>query len=202
MGEAQRKRLAPEARKVLLLDAAEATFVARGYTQSGLAEIADAAGVSKTLLYHYYPDGRPELYREVVERLAAEVVDRLREAGGAPVAPARRLSRVVDALLAFFEEHPTAYRLIILEPWGSGDPSVIGQATAVRMRLASEVAGVLAASGLPSNDIAASSAAVVGALLHLVELQASGAIDAERARSVADAFIQGGLAGIAGLDPS
>lgn len=201
MGEAQRQRLAPEARRVLLLDAAESTFAAHGYTQSGLAEIADAAGVSKTLLYHYYPDGRPELYREVVERLAADVLDRVREAAGAPVSPARRFSSVVDALLAFFEEHPTAYRLVILEPWGSGDPSVIGQATAVRMRLASEVAGVLAASGLPADDIAAASAATVGALLHLVELEASGAIDAPRARSVADAFVQGGIAGLSGLGP-
>lgn len=199
MGEAQRQRLAPEARKVLLLDAAEATFAAHGYTQSGLAEIADAAGVSKTLLYHYYPDGRPELYREVVGRLAADVLDRMRAAAGAPVSPAHRLSRVVDALLGFFEEHPTAYRLVILEPWGSGDPSVIGQATAVRMRLATEVAGALASSGLAADDIAAASAAAVGALLQVVEAEASGAIDAERARSVADAFVQGGIDRLAGF---
>ena len=36
--------------------------------------------MSKTLLYHYFPDGRPELYREVMERLVGEVVESVQSA--------------------------------------------------------------------------------------------------------------------------
>jgi AcrR family transcriptional regulator len=194
MGEAQRQRLSPEARKELLLDAAEDTFAAKGYTQSGLAEIADAAGVSKTLLYHYYPDGRSELYRAVVERLTATVLELVGEVASAPVSPARRLSRLIETLLSFFEANPAAYRLVVLEPWGSGDPSVIGQAAAVRMRLTAEVAGLLAGSGSAIADIEAGASATVGAVLQIAELRGSGSLDPERARVAADAFVSGGLA--------
>ena len=193
MGDPQRQRLSPAVRTELLLDAAEATFSAKGYTQSGLAEIADAAGVSKTLLYHYFPDGRPELYRAVVERRTAAVLALVREVTMAPVSPSRRVSRLIEALLDFFDAHPAAYRLVVLEPWGSGDPSVIGQAAAMRMRLTAAVAGLLAGSGRDVVDLEAGANAAVGAVLQVAELRASGALDADRARAVADEFVIGGL---------
>ena len=112
--------------------AAEETFAARGYTQAGLAEVATLAGVSKTLLYHYFPDGRPELYREVMERLVGEVVETVQAAVRAPTTTERRLAALVTALIGYFDERPDAYRLLILEPWGSGDPGVVAQAIAVR----------------------------------------------------------------------
>ena len=99
MAEAQARRLAPEERRALLIGAAEETFAARGYTQAGLAEVATLAGVSKTLLYHYFPDGRPELYREVMERLVGQVVEAVRSAVRTPTAPDRRLDDLVAALL-------------------------------------------------------------------------------------------------------
>ena len=79
----------------------------------------------------------------------------VREVTTAPVSPSRRLSRLIEALLDFFDAHPAAYRLVVLEPWGSGDPSVIGQAAAVRMRLTVEVAGLLAGSGRDVADLEA-----------------------------------------------
>ncbi len=136
MGEPSTRRLAPEERKALLVAAAEETFATRGYTQAGLAEVAVLAGVSKTLLYHYFPDGRPELYREVMERLVGEVVEAVQVAVRAPTTIERRLDALVTTLLGYFEERPDAYRLLILEPWGSGDPGVVAQAIAVRARLA------------------------------------------------------------------
>ena len=132
MGEPSTRRLAPEERKALLVAAAEETFAARGYTQAGLAEVATLAGVSKTLLYHYFPDGRPELYREVMERLVGEVVETVQAAVRAPTTTERRLAALVTTLIGYFDERPDAYRLLILEPWGSGDPGVVAQAIAVR----------------------------------------------------------------------
>src|SRR5215510_13635984 len=112
------RRLAPEERRALLVNAAEQTYASRGYTQAGLAEVATLAGVSKTLLYHYFPDGRPELYREVMERLVGQVLDAFGDAARAPTSIQERLAGVVAALLAYFGDNPDAYRLLILEPWG------------------------------------------------------------------------------------
>lgn len=196
MADAQRQRLSPDARKELLLDAAEQTFAARGYPQSGLAEIAAAAGVSKTLLYHYYPDGRPELYGAVMTRLIDRALTALGAAANAPLTPERRVARVIDALLGFFEEQPLAYRLIILEPWGSGDAGVIAHATAVRTRLASELSGILAAANQPVERTTIGAVAAVGALLQICELRMSGQLGADEAREIAGAFLRGGLAAL------
>ncbi len=196
MAEAQARRLAPEERRALLIGAAEETFAARGYTQAGLAEVATLAGVSKTLLYHYFPDGRPELYREVMERLVGQVVEAVRSAVRTPTAPDRRLDDLVAALLAYFDDHPEAYRLLVLEPWGSGDPSVVGQAMAVRARLAGELNALLAPAGQPLPVTLAGGAAAMGALLHVCELAMADQVSREQAIEAAQRFLRGGLAAL------
>jgi AcrR family transcriptional regulator len=193
VGEAQTRRLAPEERRALLVTAAEETFAERGYTQAGLAEVATLAGVSKTLLYHYFPDGRPELYREVMDRLVGEVIDAVRAAVRRPLSPEQRLAALVAALLGYFGEHRDAYRLLVLDPWGSGDPSVVGQAIAVRARLAGELNGLLAPAGAPLPVTLAAGSAALGAVLHVCELWLAGQVTDAQALDVAQRFVSAGL---------
>lgn len=193
MREAQTQRLAPSERRALLVAAAEEIFATRGYTQAGLAEVAAQAGVSKTLLYHYFPEGRPELYREVMERLVGEVVEAVRAATAAPTSPAHRVDGLVAALVTWFADHPTAYRLLVTEPWGSGDASVVGQAVAIRARLAREVNTLLARAGGALPVTVAGGAAALGAVLHVCELHLAGQVTAEQATDVAQRFVRGGL---------
>jgi AcrR family transcriptional regulator len=193
VGEATTRRLAPQERRALLVAAAEETFASRGYTQAGLAEVATLAGVSKTLLYHYFPDGRPELYREVMERLVGEVLDVVQAAVRAPRSTDKRLAELVVALLTYFETHSDAYRLLILEPWGSGDPGIVGQAMAVKARLAGELNALLAPAGQPLPVTMAGAAAALGALLQICELSMAGQITSEQAVDLARDFVAAGL---------
>jgi AcrR family transcriptional regulator len=190
------RRLAPEERKALLIGAAEETFVARGYTQAGLAEVAENAGVSKTLLYHYFPDGRPELYRRVMDRLAGEVVDAVRSATQVQAARDRRLADAVTALVTWFDEHPDAYRLLILEPWGSGDPTVVGQAMAVRAQVAGELNALLAPAGQSLEATQVGGAAALGAVLQVCELAMSGQVPRQQAIELGQRFVAAGLGGL------
>jgi AcrR family transcriptional regulator len=190
------RRLAPEERKALLIGAAEETFVARGYTQAGLAEVAEVAGVSKTLLYHYFPDGRPELYRRVMDRLAGEVVDAVRSATQVQAARDRRLADAVTALVTWFDEHPDAYRLLILEPWGSGDPTVVGQAMAVRAQVAGELNALLAPAGQSLEATQVGGAAALGAVLQVCELAMSGQVPRQQAIELGQRFVAAGLGGL------
>jgi AcrR family transcriptional regulator len=196
VGEAQTRRLASEERRTLLVAAGEETFAARGYTQAGLAEVATLAGVSKTLLYHYFPDGRPELYREVVERLVGELLEEVRAAVRAPMSSERRVELLMRALLSYFEANPAAYRLLILEPWGSGDPGIVGQAAAVRARLAGEINALLTPAGQPLPVTMAGGAAALGALLHLCQLWIGDQITTDEAAEVSRRFVHGGLAAL------
>lgn len=196
MGAAPRQRLDPEARRQLLLDAAEATFADKGYPQTGLAEIAEAAGVSKTLLYHYFPDGRPELYQAVVARHADDLLDAVCAAARAPHGPRARLTGLIDALVTFVEGHPGALRLVVLEPWGSGDPGVIGQAVAVRARLSAELASVLTVASQPLDRTTAAASASLATLLSVCEQRVAGSLDGEAARTLAVELVTGGLDGL------
>lgn len=197
MAEAQKHtRLTPTERRALLVGAAEQIFATRGYTQAGLAEVANLAGVSKTLLYHYFPDGRPELYREVMSRLVEQVVEVTRSATAAPTRAEARLGGFVTALFDHFERHPDAYRLLILEPWGSGDAGVVGHALAVRAQMAGELSQLLAPAGQPLGRTMAGAAATLGAVLHVCELWMADQVTKDEAAATAEQYVRAGLAAL------
>jgi hypothetical protein len=113
-----------------------------------------------------------------------------------PTTAEERLNGLVTALLGWFGEHPDAYRLLILEPWGSGDPGVVGQAMAARARLAGELNELLAPAGAPLPVTMAASAATMGAVLSVCELWMAGQVTADEAVDVARRFVGAGLAGL------
>lgn len=50
-------------------------IAAQGFTEFSLDEVADHADVTRNLLYHYFPRGRPDLAVAVVERAGRELTD-------------------------------------------------------------------------------------------------------------------------------
>ncbi|MEU4393363.1 TetR/AcrR family transcriptional regulator [Kribbella sp. NPDC023855] len=62
-----------------LVAAARELFADKGYGQVSLAEIVDAAGVTKGALYHYF-DGKDALFQAVLEQVHAEVAERIEQA--------------------------------------------------------------------------------------------------------------------------
>src|SRR6266542_1627633 len=57
----RRVRKSPDTRRTELVSAAVTVFAETGYVDTGFADVAAKAKVSKALLYHYFPHGRPEL---------------------------------------------------------------------------------------------------------------------------------------------
>ena len=64
-----RRRLAPEQRRELILEAAGRRFGARGYDGTRLDEVAAAAGVTKPVLYRHFAD-KNALYLALLDRHA------------------------------------------------------------------------------------------------------------------------------------
>lgn len=95
-----------------ILDAAEALFARRGFSGVGMREVADAAGLGKSSLFHHFKS-KVELYAAVVGRLL-ELIDlgltRTLARGGSPL---ERLDNWIDALLDLLAEHPSAARLLL-----------------------------------------------------------------------------------------
>src|SRR3954469_25069314 len=81
----RRGRKRPAARRAEIIDAARAVFALAGYEDAGLADISEEARVSKGLLYHYFPEGRPALFAAVSEQILIEVADRAASRAPAPL---------------------------------------------------------------------------------------------------------------------
>ena len=95
-----------------ILEVAEARFAQRGFAGVGMRELALAAGLGKSSLFHHFPTKR-ELYvaviERVIERIEARVQPALATAGGAVL----RIDHAVDALIDALAEHPTTARLLL-----------------------------------------------------------------------------------------
>ena len=71
-GRSKGQRLPRRERRAQLLDAAREVFVAQGYHSAAMDDIAEAAGVSKPVLYQHFP-GKLELYLALlVSKVIAE----------------------------------------------------------------------------------------------------------------------------------
>ena len=180
-GAPKRVRKNPDLRRAEIVATAREVFAATGYAESGLAEIASAASVSKGLLYHYFPDGRPQLFVSVMAGLLEEFQQRLRQASKMPFSPRTRMEQLLAALFGFFDENPAAYRLLFRDPWVTHDEAVEASAIATRVQIASELASLMAGSALPADDLVSASTGMLGFALANVELAIAGQVDAETA---------------------
>jgi len=98
-------RLEVDARRAQLLEVATERFGQRPYDQVSVEDIADAAGVSRGLLYHYFP-GKRSLYIAVIRA----GTDRLIDATTPPddLRPGEQLRYSLDAYVghALYQKHP------------------------------------------------------------------------------------------------
>ncbi|MFV8165996.1 TetR/AcrR family transcriptional regulator [Mycobacterium sp. 134] len=105
MGAESRRRLSPADRRNELLALGAEVFGQRPYDEVRIDEIAERAGVSRALMYHYFPDKRA-FFAAVVQAEG----ERLFEATSTPPDPGQslfgQLRAGVLAYLRYDEEHP------------------------------------------------------------------------------------------------
>ncbi len=95
-----------------ILDVAEARFAQRGYAGVGLREVADAAGLGKSSLFHHFPT-KAALYGAVLDRVIERIEQRMRPALEPGGDPREQLSAAVVALIDTLAEDPPAARLLL-----------------------------------------------------------------------------------------
>jgi TetR/AcrR family transcriptional regulator len=98
-------------RQAILARAAE-LFAQHGYDRASLAMIAQACGVSKALLYHYYKD-KEELLFDVLAQHLQGLVDILRGLGGLRMAPREKLEAMAFGLLDAYRDADAVHRVQI-----------------------------------------------------------------------------------------
>ncbi|HEY8546746.1 MAG TPA: TetR/AcrR family transcriptional regulator [Acidimicrobiales bacterium] len=115
MAKARRARLDPEARRAQLVETARGLLEERGIGTMSVEDVADAAGVSRSLVYAYFGD-RDGLVAEVYLGVLAEL-DRAMAPYLAHDAPTSvdALRQVVECCLRFARDQPAAWRLLVTD---------------------------------------------------------------------------------------
>jgi AcrR family transcriptional regulator len=107
-----RTRLDPEVRREQIIDAAEGVFARRALPEVTFEELAEAAGVSRALVYNYFGD-KGGLIAAVHLRACAQLDTELdRALGDRSSLGSDQIRSLARAYLRFASRHPGAWKLI------------------------------------------------------------------------------------------
>jgi AcrR family transcriptional regulator len=106
MGTPAYTRLENDERRRRLLELGTRLFTEHAYDEISMAQIAREAGISKALLYHYFPS-KQDYFMATLAGGAQELRARVEPDPALP--PAQGLSDALDAYLAWIEDNADAY---------------------------------------------------------------------------------------------
>jgi AcrR family transcriptional regulator len=128
----RRIRLDNDQRRAQLLELAKRAFSDRSYDEVSIDDLAKVAGISKGLLYHYFPTKR-DLYVAGLREIADALVDAVIQVSE-DQPPIDRIRHSVDAYLEHISRHSRAFVSLMRGGIGS-DPEVAAVVDSVRTRL-------------------------------------------------------------------
>jgi AcrR family transcriptional regulator len=88
-----------------VLAAATALFARNGYSSTSMSDIADACGIAKSVVYHYY-DSKPRLLSDIMRSHALELLEEAMTAVEGIRAPEERFRALTRALLEAYVARP------------------------------------------------------------------------------------------------
>jgi AcrR family transcriptional regulator len=110
MSTGVRRRMGVEERRRQLIGVALDLFSRRSPDEVSIDEIASAAGISRPLVYHYFP-GKLSLYEAALKRAAQDLADRFAEPADGPPGP--RLLRVMRRFFDFVDDHGPGFSALM-----------------------------------------------------------------------------------------
>lgn len=143
-------RLPAARRRQQLLDVALRVFAERGFHPTSMNDLAEAAGVTKPVLYQHFGSKR-ELYLELLDdvgnRLRVEIGKATSEAGS----PREQVERGFAAYFRYVAEHQAAFQVL----FGGGtrrDEEFASYALRVEQTIADYVAALIEIEGLSEEE--------------------------------------------------
>ncbi|WP_169721451.1 TetR/AcrR family transcriptional regulator [Brevibacterium album] len=192
------RRLPRAERRAQLVECATRVIAARGYSSSSMDDVAEAAGISKPVLYQHF-DSKLALYLEVVRqasgRLETAILSALATEGGTR----GRIRATISAFFGFVDDHRDQYTIVF--SLDSYEPEARAIVAAVRSRLTAEIARAVA-QGVETD---ARTAEFIGNTVTSMGesaaryVAADPELDRERAADSFTSFLVSGLDGLYGI---
>ncbi|MEU3344512.1 TetR/AcrR family transcriptional regulator [Streptomyces sp. NPDC006700] len=105
-----RRRMGVDERRQQLIGVALELFSRRSPDEVSIDEIASAAGISRPLVYHYFP-GKLSLYEAALQRASDDLAGRFTEPHEGPLGA--RLLRVMRRFFDFVDEHGPGFSALM-----------------------------------------------------------------------------------------
>jgi AcrR family transcriptional regulator len=139
-------RLPAARRRPQLLGVALQVFGERGFHPASMNEVAEAAGVTKPVLYQHFRSKR-DLYREVLTDVGAQLLDAITKATTAATSPHEQVELGFIAYFRWVAANEAAFRVL----FGGGtrrDEEFAAQVAKVESAIAEAIATLIDVEGL------------------------------------------------------
>jgi AcrR family transcriptional regulator len=103
-----------ELRRGEIVEHAARLFAERGFHGASIADLADACGTSKSLLYHYYKSKEDILF-DVMHSHVRALLDAAEQVSAQPTGPAERLRTVTQAFMQLYLGAADRQRVLLNE---------------------------------------------------------------------------------------
>ncbi|MFL6044046.1 MAG: TetR/AcrR family transcriptional regulator [Propionibacteriaceae bacterium] len=154
-------RLPRDQRRLQLLEAASEVFASKGYHAAAMDEIADAAGVSKPVLYQHFPS-KLDLYLALLDQSCDRLVEIVEEALASTDDNAERVIATVAAFYEFVSSDSNEFRFVF-ESDLTGDGAVQQRLARVNDEISDAIAEVIAGdTSLPRKQAKLLAVSLVG----------------------------------------
>lgn len=199
MPEPAYTRLQVDERRRQLLGAGSRLFAEHAYEEISMRQIAQAAGISKPLLYHYFPS-KIELFKAAVADQAAELAAVIQPTGDGP--PQQQLINSLDAYLAWIAANSQAWLKLMRSAATLPEASELTEG--FRRQTLKQIIGALTDDGVPRpalrNALQGWLGYVDGAILDWVS--GGGDLDRDQVRDMIVAAFGGALMAAGQVDPT
>ena len=142
-------RLPAAERRQQLLDVALEVFSRRGFHPTSMNEVAEAAGVTKPVLYQHFTSKR-QLYLELLDDVGGRLLEAVAKATASAVGPREQVVNGLTAYFRFIATEPNAFT--VLFGGGGRRDAEFGEAVArVEQTIADAVASLIEADIDPEH---------------------------------------------------
>jgi AcrR family transcriptional regulator len=153
-GVAVRQRLTKDERRAAILEAASQVFADRGYEGASIEEIAEAAGITRPVIYDHFESKR-DLHISLLELHCEQMLGFMGERVASEESAAGRMEAGLAAFFEFVETHPYAWRIVFRDPTPA-DEEIVAAHQRVNGRVSEALIAMIAATPIaehPSDSV-------------------------------------------------
>lgn len=191
-------RLPAAERRRQLLDVALEVFASNGYHGTSMNEVAEAAGVTKPVVYQHFAS-KEGLYRELVDDLGARLEDEIVGAVAQAAGPRQQVEVGFRAYFRWATAHASAFQVLFADR-NRTDEHLAAAVARVESKVADTVASLIKVEGLSDLERQVLAYGVVGlaeaASRRWLRLGLGGGEDADAFAETAAQLAWSGLRGI------